>query len=191
MLLWIGFIITRQYYGTYKVNKLTFRPLRSAIYGLTANTFYLIAVFYQRCYKQDYKAKLLLISIDVSEILAMILYLQFLMTITWEMSAYWHFIYFQAKVPLEELDVKRFKFQNEEREKSRLNRKRKMVINIPIALLFCVLIAISVFYDDSEKRKQLDFLSAVLMIVMLGLYAFGCSTLIFSAFLYLTGMRQF
>lgn len=50
LLLWMTFMRTRQYYGDYRINKLTFNPLKSAAVGLVANTIYTIFYFVTKCH---------------------------------------------------------------------------------------------------------------------------------------------
>lgn len=59
--------------------------------------------------------------------------------ITFELRIYWMFIYFQARVPLEELDVKRREFNNQERRYQKF-RKIFLVSILAVSLVLLVMV---------------------------------------------------
>ena len=127
MLVWILFMTTRQYYGDYKINKLTFMPMKVASVGICADIIYIICFFIIRCNtppcnttscntppcnttscdtNQDDYIALKFVGIAALN-MSNIFYFFFIASIVREWRAYWHIIFFQSKVPLEQLDVKR------------------------------------------------------------------------------------
>lgn len=57
--------------------------------------------------------------------------------LTVELRMYWMFIYFQAEVPLEELDVKRREFNNQER---RFQKYRKIFLYTMLVISFVLIV---------------------------------------------------
>lgn len=102
-----------------------------------------------------------------------------------EYRMHWMFIYFQAKVPLEELDVKRRQFNNQER---RYLISRRIFTWTTFIIPSVLGIAIHYFVDNENTR---DKFVGVLCLFWVGLLAYFVYMIVFSTLLFLEGLKLF
>ena len=187
MLLWTIYLAVIIFYGNGKANKMTCRPFRIAGVKFVNQTIQASAFFFLPG-NPDSWDEWVLLCIQVLAIIDFTCLITFVRSILTERCCLTEYIIFQKKIPLEQLDQNRSKYQDWERS---LEKRRNFTLWLYILIPIVFLIALVIFKQNASYDQKEKTLSFILGLIILILLANFMNFLIYTTLKYLMVMKIF
>lgn len=196
---WALYLKVTIFYGAKKVNKLTFKPFNSAIIALSFRMLSLVfQVFYdarQECLKtcsfesvgNMLQSSPLFWFLTISMFCSQLFYIVFVADLFQEHRILWHFIWFQAKTPFNQLDVKKSEYQRTETLFIKQLKRMKIGLAAFVAV-FCILL---IAFGSADRVTEMLKIIRVYYIVAIMMVTYLMLASLFVGYLYMQAMYFF
>lgn len=177
------------YYGSARINRLSFKPLKRVILSVLANIFFLVLFrveFNLESCGHDHNI-ILSASVEVFHSLNAYMSSTFVLYCIFEWRVLWFFIYFQSSLPHEELEPKRLHYQ---RQEQRRLKTLSAIFWLFTAVFFLFFASRAYIMVTQTLEKRAVWVLMSLMILLACLFSYIGRTVLHTATVYLMTMRR-